>query len=359
MGILEIDKRLESDGRRVGFTGGPGSARALLSSIASSTLTLTALVFSITIVVLQLASSQFSPRVLRTFLRDQRNQLTLGIFLATFVYALLVLREIRGDDGVAEQFVPGVSIAVSFGLVLVSVGLFIQYIHNIARSIRVIEIIDRVSSETAGAIDRTHPSDAPPIEDRLPAASASTRMIRASTRGVVTSVDVDRLGRAAERADVVLAVLPRPGEFRRRNGTPPRTRLSASVNWSNRRTGPVTWRERPHDCDPVPRSPARSPTRHGGPPPPGPLDRGTDGVLRAVAPQPSWDDYVRLALDEIRHWGAGSIQVHQRIGSLLDDLVTVVGPERLDVLHEQRRLLHARLDDLPPAERTSVQRRDA
>lgn len=78
------------------------------------------------------------------------------------------------------------------------------------------------------------------------------------------------------------------------------------------------------------------------------------GTSRAVVPQPCWDDYVRLALDEIRHWGAGSIQVQHRIGSLIEDLMTVVPPGRTEVLNEQRRLLQARREDLPTAEHATV-----
>ena len=78
------------------FAGGPEGARALLSAIITSMISFTGLVFSITIVVLQLTSSQFSPRVLRTFLRDWIIQIALGVFVATFVYALVVLRSVRG-----------------------------------------------------------------------------------------------------------------------------------------------------------------------------------------------------------------------------------------------------------------------
>lgn len=71
-------------------------------------------------------------------------------------------------------------------------------------------------------------------------------------------------------------------------------------------------------------------------------------------PQPTWDDYVALAVDEIRHWGAGSIQIHQRISSLLNDLAAAVEPERSVVIMEQLRLLQARQDDLPSAERRNA-----
>ena len=195
--LVEVATRLAADDRRVGFTGGPDSARELLSAIASSTLTLTALVFSITVIVLQLASGQFSPRVLRTFLRDYRNQTTLGVFLSTFMCALLVLREVRGDDGTADQFVPAISIAFSFALVVLSIGFFIQYIHNITGSIRVIEIIDRVSRDTADAIERMHPDDADVPSGHEVGPAMDT--VQSDTRGVVTSGAVDTLTQVADR----------------------------------------------------------------------------------------------------------------------------------------------------------------
>lgn len=384
--LVEVDTRLDADDRRVGFTGGPDSARELLSAIASSTLTLTALVFSVTVIVLQLASGQFSPRVLRTFLRDHRNQTTLGVFLATFMYALLVLREVRGDDGTVDQFVPGISVTFSFALVVLSIGFFIQYIHNITGSIRVIEIIDRVSRETADAIDRTHPDDAdvPSSHDVGPA----THVVRSDTRGVVTSVAVDTLTRIADRSGASLTVVPRAGEFVA-TGMPLVTvhghpsvlddhdqlQIRSSIRLMKERElaeDPafgfrqlVDIAERalsPGVNDPTTASQCLDhlhdllrrlahrplpPTRVGN----------TESDTRVVVPQPTWDDYVALALDEIRHWGADSIQIHQRIGAILDDLASTVPADRLPVLDQRRRMLESRLADLPAVERFSVAER--
>ncbi|HVM01902.1 MAG TPA: DUF2254 domain-containing protein [Acidimicrobiales bacterium] len=376
-GLVAVDARLDGGGRRLGFTGGPDSARELLSAIASSTLTLAALVFSVTVIVLQLASGQFSPRVLRTFLRDQRNQATLGVFLATFMYALLVLREVRGEDGTADRFVPGIAVTCSFALVLLSIVLFIQYIHNITGSIRVIEIIDRVSRETAATIDRLHGEDAPspPASQPPPAA----RTIHAETRGVVTSVSTDRLRRIAAGADVCLVVVPRVGDFVATgmplvtvHGDP--SALEAEDEHKIRGAVPLA-KERDLVDDPAfgfrqlidiaerALSPGvNDPTtavqcldhlhdllrRLADRPLPPERVEVVDGVARVVAPQLTWDGYVNLALDEIRHWGADSIQVHRRITSMLDDLAGVVGPARAAVLDDQRRLLAARSEDLGP-----------
>ena len=383
--LLELDEHLAGSGRRVGFSGGPDSARELLSSIASSTLTLTALVFSVTIVVLQLASSQFSPRVLRTFLRDPRNQVTLGVFLATFVFALLVLRKVRGGDGGPNQFVPSVAVAVSFALVLLSVAFFVQYIHTIGQSIRVIHIIDRISTETIAAIDRVHPAGRLGPDDVLPSA-APRRVVEAAKRGVVTSVDLEQLKRAAEAADVTITVLPRPGDFVAcgmplvavcGNGHTDDRHVRAAIALDKERdpaedpafgfrqlidiaeralspgvNDPTTATQcLDHLHDLLRRMATRALVDRTA--------RDAAGTIRVVAPQPCWDDYVRLALDEVRHWGAGSLQVQHRIGSIIEDLMTVASPGRTEVLNEQRRLLQARRADLPTAEHATVGRLEA
>ena len=119
----------------------------------------TALVFSITVVVLQLTSSQFSPRILRTFLRDRVSQISLGVFVATFVYAMTVLRSVRGE-GTETPFVPRVATTVSFLLVVASVGVFIWYIQHIANAIRAANVLEAVASETRGLIEKLYPRDA-------------------------------------------------------------------------------------------------------------------------------------------------------------------------------------------------------
>ena len=102
--------------------------------------------FSITIVVLQLSSGQFSPRVLRTFLRDRIIQIALGVFIATFVYAMVVLRSVQSDAAPAG-FVPRVGVTGAFALVLASVALFIVYINHVANLVRVATIIALIGAE--------------------------------------------------------------------------------------------------------------------------------------------------------------------------------------------------------------------
>lgn len=363
--LLRLDAYVQNSGGHVGFTGGPDSARSLLAAVASSTLTLAALVFSVTVLVLQLASAQFSPRVLRTFLRDKRSQLTLGVFLATFVYSLTVLRDVRGQDGTVDRFVPGISIAVGFLLVLVAVAFFVQYIHNIANSIRVIEIIDRITTETIRVIERLHPDEpgVAPIGSSLAPISAA---VTTEDRGVVTSVDLDALCRIATNADLIVAVVPRVGDFVAQGMPLVVVHGNGEVKAGAVRSAFSFGKEREIEEDPAfgfrqlvdiaerALSPGvNDPTtatqcldhihdllrRLADRPLAARMAHDDGGRLRVVVGQPSWEDYVCLGLEEIRCWGSDSLQIHQRIGALLDDLETVVSPERATILRDQRRQL--------------------
>jgi len=139
-----IDQHLSSTKAWFFFDGGPTSAEQILATIAASMITVTGLVFTITIVVLQLASNQFSPRVLRTFLRDRGSQIPLGVFTATFVYSLFVLIRVR-TGVVGEVFVPRLSVSVSFALIVASMLALVYFVNHVAQSIRVVNIIESVA----------------------------------------------------------------------------------------------------------------------------------------------------------------------------------------------------------------------
>jgi uncharacterized membrane protein len=117
------------------YTFGPEGARAILSAIASSMITVAGLTFSITMLTLQLASSQFGPRLLRNFMRDRGNQVVLGTYLATFIYCLLVLRTVRGTED--APFVPHLAVAGGVLLALASIAVLIYFIHHVANAIRI------------------------------------------------------------------------------------------------------------------------------------------------------------------------------------------------------------------------------
>ncbi len=144
VGLVSVDHSVGATRAVFLFPGPPEGARSFLSSIIQAMITFTGLVFSLTIVVLALTSSQFSPRVLRTFLRDRTIQLALGIFLATFVYAMVILRALRGTS-THDNFVPRLAVTVSFALVLISVAMFIRYVAHIANMIRAVQVPQRLT----------------------------------------------------------------------------------------------------------------------------------------------------------------------------------------------------------------------
>ena len=132
------------------ISGSADAARQILTSIAASVITVIGIVFSITIVTLTLASTQFGPRMLRNFIRDRGTQLTLGTFVATFVYCVVVLVSIGpGDRG---EFVPHISITTAFGLVLVDLAVLIYFIHHIATQIQLPQVIASIAKDLAQAV---------------------------------------------------------------------------------------------------------------------------------------------------------------------------------------------------------------
>ena len=204
-----------SPGSRLGrlvFSGTAQGAGAILGVIATSVITVTTLVFSLTVLTLQLASQQFSPRLLRTFLREGRNQVVLSVFLATFVYALVVLRAVRSGSGTAEE-VSGLAVSVAFLFMLATIAAFVAFIDHIAQSLRIDTLMRQVESDTRSVIDAQHPQqrgedDAPPI----PVQPGDAVPVPARRSGFVTGVSPQSLKRIAARHDVVLAVGPKLGD---------------------------------------------------------------------------------------------------------------------------------------------------
>ncbi len=203
------------------YSFGPEGARAILSTIASSMITVAGLTFSITMLTLQLASSQFGPRLLRNFMRDRGNQVVLGTFIATFVYCLLVLRTVRGTE--ESHFVPHVAVAFGVLLALASIAVLIYFIHHVATSIRIETLLAQLADETRAAIDRLYPQRMgldPPTsagtnsENLIPAGlEAGVRLIRCGQSGYVQRVDVDALMKVATEHELIVRIDAAPGRF--------------------------------------------------------------------------------------------------------------------------------------------------
>jgi uncharacterized membrane protein len=200
--------------------GSADAARQILTAIAAAVITVVGLVFSITIVALTLASTQFGPRMFRNFIRDRGTQVTLGTFVATFVFAVLALGSI--SHGARGDFVPHLCITVALGLVLASLGVLIYFIHHMARSIQLPEVIASIARDLALAIEaeaiagtgtgnghEAGPSIAE-LQRRLEETGAA---IPAPRSGYLQFVAYDTLVGIATEADAVVRLLHRPGHF--------------------------------------------------------------------------------------------------------------------------------------------------
>ena len=358
LALVRVDRHLARS-RAFTFGAGPEGAREVLSAITTAMITFTGLVFSITIVVLQLTSSQFSPRVLRTFLRDRLTQAALGVFVATFVYAVLVLRTISSGD---VLFVPALSTTVALVLLLGSVAMFVAYIHHVATAIQATSIIAAIAEETRRALDRRFPG-AQGIETEDAAAQRPqgvvTAVVPAPRSGVVTSFDETRLVELASAADVVLRSGRRIGEFVPQGapllevlgeGEVDGTALAGTVLQAQDRSvdvdvafgfrqlvdiaeralspgvnDPTTAVEALDQLHDLLRRLATRPMRSG-------THVDDAGRVRLLLPAEDMAYFLSLALDEVEQYGAESQQVVARVRALLDDVTAAALPRHRGVL---------------------------
>ena len=215
---VAVDRGTEAEGEHLfGWTyrGGPDGARGVLGTIAGSMITVAGVVFSITVVALSLASSQFGPRLIRNFTRDRGNQLVLGTFVATFVYCLLVLRTVNGTE--KATFVPELGVTVGVALALASLGVLIYFIHHIAVSIQVSTVIERVAAELITTVDELYPEEfgegAAPAGRPAPDPPADARPVRAKSAGYIIAVDAEAVMHVATEHDLVVYLPLPPGRF--------------------------------------------------------------------------------------------------------------------------------------------------
>ena len=187
------------------------SARAILSTVATATVTVAAIVFSMTSVVVQLATSQFSPRVTQGFLRDRSQQVTIGITIGTFVYALLVLgsvREAQGDTERAYHF----SVTVGVVLAVISMLAIVSFIDRVMRSMRIDTIVHTLAQESEEAFRRLPKSTAHDEGGAAADAVTDSTGLESTQPGWVRSIDIEEMlaalaGNTSVRLDV------RTGDF--------------------------------------------------------------------------------------------------------------------------------------------------
>lgn len=203
------------------YTGGTDGARSLLSSVAGSMVSVVATAFSITIVALQLASSNFGPRLLRNFMQDTGNQIVLGTFIATFIYCLLVLRTIHGEGDGYSFFVPQLSVTVATVLAIASIGVLIYFIHHASTIIQAAHVITQVSGDLDKTIDRLFPEQIgqnsakkPWQVGEIPANfEEEASPVKATADGYLQAIDDDELMKITRKYNLLVRVTNRPGKF--------------------------------------------------------------------------------------------------------------------------------------------------
>ncbi|WP_019853900.1 DUF2254 domain-containing protein [Actinopolyspora mortivallis] len=349
----------------------PEAARSLLGSLAGGMITFTGFVFSILLVAVQFGSSQFSPRMLLLFLRDPVTQLALGTFVATFLYSLLVLSAV----GRAENpgFVPHNSISIALVLLLASMFMFLRLITNTTSGLRVASVVSELGREARKVIERAYPEPAGADEagerDPLPLPEDSRVITYRGEPGVLQSVDRQDLVSLATEAEAVIELVPAVGDplvpgdplFRvhGRAGALEAEELESSIVVGDERSveqdpafafrlladisvkalspgvnDPTTATQTLNQIEVLLRILAHR--RLGAD-----VVHDTEGRARFRSRTPSWEDYLSLALDETRQFGAGSLQVSRRLLALLRGLLETVPSYRAPAVEAQLELVRA------------------
>jgi uncharacterized membrane protein len=357
---IAIDRATHGSLLSTSVTGDPNAAVAILSTAAASMVSLTALVLTITGVVVQLAMGQFSPRSVRPFLQDRPSQWAIGVFVGAFAHSMLALREVRSFT--QQGYVPSLTIAVSFLLMLASVVVLVAYVHHIGNSLKVDSIIKSVGDETRELFGSLYP-------DRMPRSGHLDGNVVGSDRaGFIFDVDTDALVRIATEADGRLEMLHAIGTFVATGeplfaieGDVDRDDVLRAIAVGSERTmdrdgaygiqtlvdiaqrsltdsfnDPTTATQaidRIHDCLRLLAERRLDDGRYVD-------DRGAP---RLEIPTLDWADYVSLAFDPLLRVAAGTPSVLDRIEGALMDLKTVAPRERQAALDARlERVHHAR-----------------
>lgn len=342
----EVDSGLPGWLGSVLFSGDAGAASTLLDAISSSLISVTALTFSLTVVTLQLASSQFSPRLLRTFASDLFVQATLALFLSTFVFSLTVLRSVRSSTETSDQFVPRLAVTLAFVLAIASVFGLVLFLAHLTSQIRVETMLRNVHDEASStllAVLEERDADQPENETRstLPEVPDRAIVLRAHASGFLTSIDLDSLLRCASHHGVLLVLEANMGSFMVRRSILARAWASEG--------GVLAEDVRVSLQDAVTEATHLGDERTAGHISAllceladcrlGPIQlRDEDNAVRVIVQRPTFEELVEGTITQPRRYGASDPQVAARLASLLGDLAEQAPREHRCVvaLHLQR-----------------------
>jgi uncharacterized membrane protein len=192
----------------------PDGARQLLSSISTGMVSVAGTVFAITIAAVVYASGTYGPRLLFNFMTDRGNQLALGVFIATYLYCLLVLSRVEGvvgPDGVSATHVPQLSLANGFALALLSVAVLVYFLHHVPASIRINSVLSTIGRQLIAAVERRYP-EAGEVEP-IALEPHDGQEIASRSVGYVELVDWGALGGLAEAKQARIFLACRTGDF--------------------------------------------------------------------------------------------------------------------------------------------------
>ncbi|MEU1348471.1 DUF2254 domain-containing protein [Streptomyces sp. NPDC005775] len=337
--------------------------KTIVVTVSTAMMTFIGVVFSISLVAVQMASGQLTPRVVRIFVRSRISKLTLSVFLATFVFSLLVLSSYESTvDPRRVVSVPFLQSLLTAALVGLSLLLFIAYVSSTLRLMQVGPVVDRITRDSFHVLRRMPVGG--PQEGGLPAETG--QILHGGRAGVLRDVNVARLVRVARRQGVVLRLIPRLGDFVvpgtpvlavHGGAVPTRHRLRYRVFVGVERTLhqdlAFGLRQLSDIALRALSSAVNDPTTAvqcldrivqflaaAAELPLGVVHhRDRDGVVRLVQDVPGWEDLVDLGFEEIRRCATDSPQVTRRLLAGIDDLVGLAGPERQGPLIRHRALL--------------------
>jgi uncharacterized membrane protein len=337
-------------------------ARTLLATIAAALLTFTGVVFSITLVALQTSSTQYSPRVLRTFVRKPVTKLALSTFIATFVYSLTLLAQVGTTT--RAHTVPQGAVGLAYLLVMASVFVFVVFVHSTVRSMRVTYVIQAVHNETLGAMHAMFvPADAYRDAPEPPSTPTAIMVPFDRADAVIDGIDAHHLAELAHRHGCVLRLRVPVGTYMLRGTTllevhggaaPTTDQLVGALDCFAVRSlyqDPCYGVRQLVDIAIRAVSPAiNDPTTavqaldrlHGlvraiaDRPDPSGVYLHSDDSVRVVIPVPDWSRVFDLAFTEIALYGAGDPQISRKLMSIFDDLSSCVTAERLAAIDSRR-----------------------
>lgn len=225
LSLLSIELDNNIDKKYLGILGGIFSnqadgARQVLSTIASTMMTVAGVTFSMTLISISFAGAQIGPRILSNFMNDRGNQITLGTFVSTFVFCLLVLRTVNGETEGGAEFIPHISVLIAIIFALLSLGGLIYFINHIPQKMSMTESVDSTGDDLLKTIDSLYPEKIGQNKDSnsnsgidLYSKYSVNKIVTASGKGFIEYINASAIIKGAKKYDCVIEIYRRPGDY--------------------------------------------------------------------------------------------------------------------------------------------------